>query len=369
MTPPRSAPPGETGDLFEKVATLPRPYSVGELTRRLKARSSRLPGRLGVRRGRGTSGASRAATSTSASRTPRRRCAVCGPQARGSSSTCARDGGGRPGPRRESTRRAAGTSSSSRRWSLAGPARGRSAPAAQGAARGRGAHGPGPEAAAALSAATHRRRHQHLRGRAAGLPAGGARPIPGLPVLVSGCRVQGEGAAATVISALKVLVRPRRGRGRGHARRRLAEDLWAFNDERLARVIAACPVPVVSAVGHEVDVTVADLVADVRAATPTHAAEVVVPVRDDLWPRCRRCGAGCDRARGGRARGRRRVLRALRAELVDPAPHPLAAASPAGRLLASGRGRRPAPGSPAGAAGGPAREAHAPRAAAHSCGR
>ncbi len=142
--------------------------------------------------------------------------------------------------------------------------------------------------------------------------------FPGARVVVAGCRVQGEGAAATVISALRLLVDfgvdvavVTRGGGS-------ADDLWEFNDERLARFIAACPVPVVSAVGHEVDVTVADLVADVRAATPTHAAEVVVPVRDDLAAVLSGLRGRLVRAETAVVSGRRRVLRALRAELTDP---------------------------------------------------
>ncbi len=142
--------------------------------------------------------------------------------------------------------------------------------------------------------------------------------FPGVRVVVAGCRVQGEGAAATVISALRLLADAgvdvavvTRGGGS-------ADDLWEFNDERLARAIAACPVPVVSAVGHEVDVTVADLVADLRAATPTHAAEVVVPVRDDLAAALSRLRGRLVRAGTGAVAERRRVLRALRAELADP---------------------------------------------------
>lgn len=109
------------------------------------------------------------------------------------------------------------------------------------------------------------------------------RRFPSIPVILAPCKVQGEGAAAEVVQALQLLVAHGQaeviivGRGGGSQ-----EDLMAFNDEALARAIAACPVPVVSAVGHEVDVSIADLVADVRAATPSHAAELVVPERDAL---------------------------------------------------------------------------------------
>lgn len=142
--------------------------------------------------------------------------------------------------------------------------------------------------------------------------------FPSLPVLVAPCRVQGEGAAASVVSAVRALCRAgvdvvvvTRGGGS-------QEDLGAFDDERLARAIAACPVPVVSAVGHEVDVTIADLVADVRAATPSHAAQLVAPVRDELAAAVAALRARATRALAGALDGRRRELRALRAELSEP---------------------------------------------------
>ncbi len=96
-------------------------------------------------------------------------------------------------------------------------------------------------------------------------------------LLIAHCQVQGEGAPPDIVRAIAALARQPDvdliivGRGGGSI-----EDLWAFNDERVARAIAACRVPVISAVGHEVDVTIADFVADVRAATPSQAAELAV---------------------------------------------------------------------------------------------
>jgi exodeoxyribonuclease VII large subunit len=100
---------------------------------------------------------------------------------------------------------------------------------------------------------------------------------PWTTVVLSPARVQGDGAEHEIAASLDRLARHGDvdviivGRGGGSV-----EDLWAFNREEVARAIAACRVPVVSAVGHEVDVTIADLVADHRAATPSAAAERVV---------------------------------------------------------------------------------------------
>jgi len=112
------------------------------------------------------------------------------------------------------------------------------------------------------------------------------RRFPAIPIAVVPVRVQGEGAAEEMIEALRrvnaavaaeVIVLCRGGGS--------IEDLWPFNDERLARAIHASVIPVVSAVGHEVDFTIADFVADLRVPTPTAAAEAVLPDRAVLAER------------------------------------------------------------------------------------
>jgi exodeoxyribonuclease VII large subunit len=105
----------------------------------------------------------------------------------------------------------------------------------------------------------------------------------GLRVTLVPTIVQGPGAATQITSALEKAIRLDDldaiiiGRGGGSI-----EDLWAFNDEALARAIAASPVPIISAVGHEIDFTIADFVADLRAPTPSAAAELVAKNAEDL---------------------------------------------------------------------------------------
>lgn len=102
---------------------------------------------------------------------------------------------------------------------------------------------------------------------------------PGVDLLLVPCRVQGDGAAEEMISALETLWQTEGvdviliGRGGGSL-----EDLWEFNRENLARAIYRSPVPVVSCVGHETDTTIADYVSDLRAPTPSAAAELAVPL-------------------------------------------------------------------------------------------
>ncbi len=105
-----------------------------------------------------------------------------------------------------------------------------------------------------------------------------ARRFPAIPVLIYPTSVQGAGAAAEIASALELA--DRRGecdllilaRGGGSL-----EDLWSFNEEAVARAMAAVSIPVISGVGHEIDFTIADFVADIRAPTPSGAAEIAVP--------------------------------------------------------------------------------------------
>lgn len=135
------------------------------------------------------------------------------------------------------------------------------------------------------------------------------RRAPGLPVYVWPARVQGEGAARELADGVAKLARSGLvdvlivGRGGGSF-----EDLWQFNDEKLARAIVACPVPVISAVGHEVDFSICDFVADLRAPTPSAAAELVSADQAALRGRIEELRSRIDRAAlGGLAELKARV--------------------------------------------------------------
>jgi exodeoxyribonuclease VII large subunit len=152
-----------------------------------------------------------------------------------------------------------------------------------------------------------------------------ARRFPPAAVLIYPAPVQGAAAVPALVAALAtagaraecdVLIVARGGGS--------LEDLWAFNDERLARAIHACPLPVVAAVGHEIDFTIADFVADVRAPTPSAAAELVVPDRAA-------CLEAVARMAGRLALSMRRELRAIRVRL-DGAQRRLVLVHPGVRL-------------------------------------
>lgn len=157
------------------------------------------------------------------------------------------------------------------------------------------------------------------------------RRAPWTRLVLRGSRVQGEGAAAEIAGAIESLVASGLpdviivGRGGGSL-----EDLWAFNEEPVARAIAASSIPIVSAVGHEVDVTISDLVADLRAPTPSAAAEAVVPDSVAVLQLLRRASERLVRGlRRASERRRSRVAEAL-AQLtrtmqrkVDPAKQAL----------------------------------------------
>jgi len=145
------------------------------------------------------------------------------------------------------------------------------------------------------------------------------RRYPGLPVLLVPTRVQGDGAAGEIARAIAraaaapgvdVVVVTRGGGS--------LEDLWPFNEEVVARALAACPVPTVSAVGHEVDFTIADFVADVRAPTPTAAAELLARVKEELRADLVQRRARLLRSFRSQLASRKAQLEARQARVADP---------------------------------------------------
>jgi exodeoxyribonuclease VII large subunit len=148
-----------------------------------------------------------------------------------------------------------------------------------------------------------------------------ARRFPAAAVLIYPVPVQGAQAAAEIVAALEVAGRRAEcdvlilARGGGSL-----EDLWAFNDERLARAVVASPIPVITGIGHEIDFTIADFAADVRAPTPSAAAELVVPDAEEWLNSFVRLGARLQRAVRRRLAERGERLRWLmgRAALLSP---------------------------------------------------
>jgi exodeoxyribonuclease VII large subunit len=145
------------------------------------------------------------------------------------------------------------------------------------------------------------------------------RRFPNLPVLIVPARVQGDGAAQEIARGIVRAGKQRKvdvvvvARGGGSL-----EDLWAFNEEVVARALCACPVPTVSAVGHEVDVTIADFCADVRAPTPTAAAELIAREKHELAADLAQRKLRLVRAMRSQLERRQAQIEKARARIADP---------------------------------------------------
>ena len=143
------------------------------------------------------------------------------------------------------------------------------------------------------------------------------RRYPLAKVILLPVRVQGAEAPPEIAGAIRYADKWKigdviiTGRGGGSM-----EDLWAFNDERVARAIYGCETPVISAVGHEPDVTIADFVADARASTPSNAAEIAVPDQTELLRRLRGAGERMEQSQEARLEALRQRLDALRTSRV-----------------------------------------------------
>ncbi len=145
------------------------------------------------------------------------------------------------------------------------------------------------------------------------------RRCPAVPILIHPVLVQGEGAAHEIAEAIRLMNKMKKvdvmivGRGGGSR-----EDLWSFNEEVVVRAIADSAIPVISAVGHETDVSLADLAADLRAPTPSAAAELVVPPRDDLGFHVRGLTNRLTQAMQNRLERCRHEAKAARSAIPDP---------------------------------------------------
>lgn len=145
------------------------------------------------------------------------------------------------------------------------------------------------------------------------------RRMPNIPALIYPVPVQGEGAAQKIAAAIQLAGQRKECdvlilcRGGGSI-----EDLWAFNEEVVARAIAACKIPIICGVGHETDVTIADFTADRRAPTPTAAAELATPHRDDLLQRLDLLQSGLTRQTMRGLERRMQLLDYLARRLLHP---------------------------------------------------